>query len=145
MAEIVVDGSITDVDDAPPALEAIAITSVDNSGGTWEYQLEGESTWTTIAASGAASLLLGPADKVRFVPAADFNGESTFAFRAWDQSDGKSPGETADTTANGGITAYSSTGDTASITIDPINDAPEGTDTTVTTLENVAYPFVEAS
>lgn len=118
---IVVDGSISDPDGA--AVEAIAVTAVDNSHGRWEYQLSGQATWTVLIATSTSSLLLGPADKVRFVPAQDFSGSATFTFRAWDQSTG-SAGATADTSVNGGTTAFSAATDMAAVAVLGANDAP---------------------
>ncbi len=48
---------------------------------------------------------------------------SAITFRAWDQTSG-SNGAVADTTTNGGSTAFSSATDTASLVINPLNDAP---------------------
>jgi len=39
VAEIVVDGSISDIDGLP--VEAIAVISVDASNGTWQYSIDG--------------------------------------------------------------------------------------------------------
>ena len=65
----------------------IAITSVDNANGVWQYQLAGTSTWTTITLSSGEALLLSAGDKLRF------NGDAHLpieflTFRAWDGSDG---------------------------------------------------------
>ncbi len=122
VASIVVNGSITDPD-VTPAPEAIAITSVDNANGDWQYQLSGTSTWTTFTATTAASRLLSAADKIRFVPDANYNGSASFTFRAWDQTTGTA-GQTANTTSTGGTTAFSSVADTATITVTAVNDAP---------------------
>ncbi len=121
VAAIVVDGSISDPDGA--AIEAIAVTAVDSSHGVWEYQLNGQSTWTVLIATSTSSLLLGPADKIRFVPAQEFSGSATFTFRAWDQSTG-STGATVDTSVNGGTTAFSAATDMASVAVLGANDAP---------------------
>ena len=52
-------------------------------------------------------MLLGPTDYVRFVPNTSFAGTSSgLTFRAWDQTSGTAGG-TADTTTNGGTTAFS--------------------------------------
>lgn len=121
VAAIVVDGSISDPDGA--AVEAIAVTAVDDSHGTWEYQLSGQTTWAVLIATSTSSVLLGPADKIRFVPAQDFNGSAPFTFRAWDQSTG-SAGAMADTSVNGGTTAFSAMTDTATAAVLGSNDAP---------------------
>ncbi|WP_349369674.1 DUF4347 domain-containing protein [Salinarimonas sp.] len=123
VADIVVNGSITDPDGT--AAEAIAIFGVDDANGTWEFSINGGANWTTIAGVSATNALtLAPTALVRFVPNADFNGTATFAFRAWDQSTGTNGG-TADTTGAGtGSSAFSGATDTASITVNAVNDAP---------------------
>ena len=127
-SQIVVDGSITDPDG--PAVEAIAVTQVDNTHGMWQYSLNNGSTWTNFSPTHGSlvniehsALLLDPANNVRFVPDADYNGTATFTFRAWDRSSGVAGG-TADASVNGGTTAFSTAFDTASITINAVNDAP---------------------
>ncbi|MFO7033128.1 hypothetical protein B9T07_25600, partial [Limnospira fusiformis CCALA 023] len=59
-----------------------------------------------------------------FVPNPDYRGEATYNFRAWDQSDGLLRGTTADVSINGGTTAYSGETATATITINPVRQAP---------------------
>src|SRR6185369_10255112 len=78
--------------------------------------------------NGNARLLAADANtRVRFVPSLNYNGTvSGITFRAWDQTSGTA-GSTADVTSNGGITAFSSATATASITINPVNDAPVNT------------------
>src|SRR5260370_29246049 len=49
----------------------IAITSVDNANGTWEYQLSGSTEWHAITLSSGQALLLSANDKVRFNGAAN--------------------------------------------------------------------------
>jgi hypothetical protein len=119
VSTIVVDGSITDIDSP---ISAIAITSVDETNGQWEHSSDGQ-VWTKITASDTSSLLLNPARRVRFVPKADFHGTATFTFRAWDQST-ETDGTHADTTQNGGTTAFSAASDTAQITVLPVDDPP---------------------
>ena len=79
---------------------------------------------------------------VRFVPNANWNGtvSNGLTFRAWDQTSG-SAGNTADTTTNGGTSAFSTATASASITVNSVNDAPAGASKTVTTLEDTAYTF----
>src|SRR5439155_479254 len=61
----------------------------------------------------------------RFVPNANWNGTVSggITFRAWDQTSGTA-GSTANVSTNGGTTAYSSATASASITVNPVNDAP---------------------
>ena len=56
IADLVVDGSITDADGG--AVEAIAVTALDVSLGTWQYSVDGGTNWLTIGAL-VASLMVG--------------------------------------------------------------------------------------
>ena len=60
-----------------------------------------------------------------YTPFANFNGPDSFTYRV---NDGTDDGNIA----------------TVSITVDPVNDAPEGADNTVTTTEDTAYTFTVA-
>jgi len=124
VASIVVDNSITDSDGSP--MEAIAVTAVDSDQGTWQFSINGGTSWTNINAGTTNdnnALLLRSTDMLRFIPNADATGTETVTFRAWDQSTGTA-GTFADADPNGGTTAFSSATDTASITVNPVNDAP---------------------
>ncbi|MBF0621775.1 MAG: tandem-95 repeat protein [Magnetococcales bacterium] len=122
------------------AVEGIAVTGITDTNGTWQYTLNGGTTWTGIDATveaaypgqdpsdGKAVVLASNSDtKVRFVPDAGYSGTSgNITIRAWDQSDGASPGDVVDTTAapaQGGK-AYSTNSETASLTVSADNDAP---------------------
>jgi hypothetical protein len=48
----------------------------------------------------SAALLLRPDDLLRLRPAFNWNGTAGIWLRAWDQSNGKSAGSTADTSAS---------------------------------------------
>ena len=115
--------NVTDADGA--AVTGIAVTGV-NSGTLW-YSLDDGATWTAAAVSATHSLLLAadPGVRVYFRPNPDFSGTLTNAitFRAWDQSSG-THGGFADTTVNGGTTAFSSAAGHGGITVNGINDAP---------------------
>ncbi|MBN2829830.1 MAG: hypothetical protein JXR56_05880, partial [Candidatus Cloacimonetes bacterium] len=134
VGSIIPNGSITDVDTL--AVEAIAITGVDNRNGHWEYSLDDGVNWIyisdeldTISSFENNALLLDGTltgvlrHRVRFLPAPDFYGTSTFTFRAWDITEGNS-GTRFDATINGGITSISAVSDAASITVSSINDVP---------------------
>jgi Ca2+-binding RTX toxin-like protein len=121
--------NVGDVDSS--ALLGIALTAT-SASGTWFYSTNNGTTWTAVGAVSDSSALLLAADantRLYLQPAADFNGTvaSAITFRAWDQSSG-SAGSTADTTTNGGTTAFSAMTDTASIVVSPVNDAPTATD-----------------
>ncbi|MFO1022807.1 MAG: hypothetical protein U0903_19245 [Planctomycetales bacterium] len=57
------------------------------------------------------------------MPLTNFNGTRQFYFRAWDQTSGTN-GSTANLSPIGGITAFSSNADSATVTVTPVNDAP---------------------
>ena len=145
LVSALIAGQVSDADMG--ALSGIAVTSVDNSNGAWQYSTDGGSTWNAFGSPSNANARLLSADAssyVRFVPNANWNGTvSGLSFRAWDQTSG-SAGSVADASANGGSTAFSSATATASITVNSVNDAPQGTSNTVTTLEDTAYVFATA-
>ena len=121
---------INDVDVG--AVKGIAVIGVDNTNGKWQYTTDG-ATWNDFSAttgsivdiSTTARLLTASAtNKIRFVPNADYNGSAgNITFRAWDTTTGINGGF-ADTSTNGGITAFSSNTNTASLTVNAVNDAP---------------------
>jgi formylglycine-generating enzyme required for sulfatase activity len=147
VATLVIDGSITDVDVVSPASapEAMAVTSVDNSNGLWQYKV-GSGSWTSFSSTrgvvnlGGAALLLDGSDSVRFVPDANYNGTASFTYRAWDKSSG-SAGGTSDPFAAGGNTALSAAEEIASITISAVNDAPTTAGKTISFNEDSSYVF----
>ena len=145
IASIITDGTITDVDGN--SIEAIAITSVNNSYGTWQYSTNGGTSWTPISNTTGAkvslsskALLLDSNSLVRFIPNENFFGTSTFEFRAWDKSSG-TVGGTTDPYALGGNSSVSAEVKTASITINAINDIPTTENKTIEINEDEAYVF----
>ena len=105
----------------------IAIISVDNSAGHWEYSTG--SGWLDVDTVGdAQSLLLSAGDRIRLVPADHWNGDlaSAITFRAWDHTIGTA-GTKASTTINGDTTPFSSEPVSASISVTAVNDAPSFT------------------
>ncbi len=127
---------ITDVDTG--ALEGIAITGIDNTNGFWQYSLNGGTDWyTVISVAPTNALLLRSVDIVRFMPDSDYYGTvgSGITFHAWDQTSG-SEGNYVDASTNGGATAFSVSTETASITVNPVNDAP--------VLDNTGDMFLDA-
>lgn len=120
----------------------IAITAAATTNGTWYYTIDGGANWLAMGSvSGSTSRLLAADANTRiyFRPTtANYNGTiaSAITFRAWDQSTGTNGG-TASTTANGGTTAFSTSSETASITVNAVNDAP------VLTLSGYSGSFTE--
>ena len=114
--------NVTDVDAG--ALLGIAVTGADSSNGTWWYSTNGGSSWSALGAvsGGTARLLAADAGtRLYFQGGADYDGQADITFRAWDQTSGISGG-TADTTINGGTTAFSTATDTATFDVTPVND-----------------------
>ncbi|PCK04619.1 MAG: hypothetical protein COA42_19020, partial [Alteromonadaceae bacterium] len=117
-------------------IESIAVTNVDNTDGHWEF--DSGSGWTDFGTpSTTTARLLDSTDSIRFVPDGDVGGAVTMTFRAWDESTG-TQGSTANTTTNGGTSAFSSDTDTAQITFTAVNDVPVATGNTVVASEDVA-------
>ncbi len=134
IADLVVDGSITDADGG--AVEAIAVVEVYSFWGRWQYSTDNGATWAnftdsdgTVDLSDNARLLDGTltgsdTHRIRYVPSDDYNGSRySITFRAWDKTTG-SAGGTADASSTGGTTAFSSATNTATITVTNVNDAP---------------------
>jgi len=127
VSTLVGGGKVTDVDTG--ALQGIAVTSVDDTNGTWQYSIDTGSNWLAFGSVSDNSAVLLDAEAttlVRFVPDADYDGSSTIDYRAWDQTDVNSNGATGiDVSTNGNTTAYSAATDSGTLTITPVNDAPE--------------------
>ncbi|WP_188914836.1 DUF4214 domain-containing protein [Salinarimonas ramus] len=131
-------GGMTDVDTG--AVQGIAITATSSLGTLW-YSIDAGTTWTQApAVSASAALLLQGNARVYFQPSTDVNGAipNALTFRAWDRTTGTNGG-TADTTTNGGGTAFSTATDLVSVTVDAVNDAPDLTvPATIAVTEGVA-------
>ncbi len=128
------DSAITDADHN--SYEGIAITAVDDSYGDWQYSLDNGTTWTDIGTvSESEALLLSTDSVIRFVPDAEYQGEveAGITFCAWDQVYG-TVGSTADVTVRGGDTSFSDGLETASITVQAVNDDPVINDVPTTSL-----------
>ncbi|ABK43663.1 putative outer membrane adhesin like protein [Magnetococcus marinus MC-1] len=137
---------VTDADDNSyyTTEVGIAVTSVDNTNGSWEYSVDAGVTWLDfatdggVAAAGVAddtsAVLLDSSALIRFVPDADYNTDDMdsstalvpvdgLTFRAWDQSDNFASGTTAvNVSVNGGTTAYSTAAETAQFSVSAVND-----------------------
>jgi hypothetical protein len=126
VADIVVDGSISDPDGS--AVEAIAVSAVDNSHGAWQYKVGG-GAWAAFDFSGGntgTALLLGSGDSIRFLPNANWNGTVSegITFYAWDMSAGSAGNYLTVAGNTGADKPLSIASDTASITVTADNDAP---------------------
>lgn len=105
----------------------IAITGTSGSGN-WEYCKDGF-TWTGAGSvSNSAALLLSPSTQLRYVPNKENGETATLTFRAWDQTSETASANgirsMADTSTNGGSTAFSTGTAQATLTVSSVNDAP---------------------
>ncbi|MCY2932498.1 MAG: Ig-like domain-containing protein, partial [Planctomycetota bacterium] len=128
LVSALISGQVTDADAGDGA--GIAVTAADNTHGAWQYTTDGGSTWTALGSPSASAARLLAADastRIRFVPAANWHGAvpAGISFRAWDRTSGAA-GSTADVSANGGLTAYSSDPASVGITVAAVNDKPAG-------------------
>ncbi len=138
----ILGGSVADAETGSTA--GIAVTGLVESQGSWEFSIDGGTVWTTVAGvTDSNALLLRSTDRIRFVPDGLTADSASFDFRAWDQAGG-TPGTYNDVSTNGGSTPFSSDSDTASILVSGVNDAPSGTDQTLSLDEDVAYAFSAA-
>ena len=117
VSALIPGAAVTDPDAG--ALEGIAVTSANNSNGSWEYTIDGGTNWLAFGSPSATNARLLKADgltKVRFVPNAGYEGTPNITFRAWDQVIGIAGG-TTDVSVNGGVTPFSLVLGTAAIAI----------------------------
>ena len=113
---------LTDIDNG--ALEGIAVTSLASGRGTWEYSIDGGSTWSAVGSvAGNNALLLRAIDRLRFVPDATQADVGSITFLGWDQSSGAA-GTKVNASTTGGTTAFSTSSEVASISVTAVNDAP---------------------
>ena len=133
LVSALIAGAVTDPDTADT--QGIAVTATDNTNGSWEYSTNSGATWTAFGTpSTAAARLLAGSTSIRFVPNADYNGSANIAYQAWDGTTTNSGttttftnGGTADistASSSGGLAAFSTAFETATITVNPVNDAP---------------------
>ncbi|MEW6351091.1 MAG: DUF4347 domain-containing protein [Thermodesulfobacteriota bacterium] len=127
----------------------IAVTGAAVSGsGTWEYSTNNGTSWNLLGTpSDSAAVVLAHDALLRYLPAANDNGtiDPAVTFRGWDETGGHANGSVVDTTgATGGRNPFSVDSDTASITVTLVNDAPAGTDNTITMLEDGTYALTAA-
>src|SRR5262249_24115732 len=86
-------GKVTDSTGGPLGIAVVGVTPTTN--GTWQFSTDGGTTWIDFGAvTSDTATLLGPADRVRFVPAPNFNGVVPgLVFHAWDRTNGGQTGE----------------------------------------------------
>jgi len=130
------------------AQDGIAITSVQNSNGTWQYSLDG-ATWANVepvSASAARLLASDSATRLRFVPNTNYSGTASLTFQAWDLSIG-SNGGTMGIPFPGGHTSFSAEQGSASITVSTpptISNITDQITNENTILESVSFTIGDA-
>jgi VCBS repeat-containing protein len=110
---------------------AISNYTADASKGQWQYSTDA-SNWSNLPTTTASSAVtLRPADYLRFLPAANYNGQATALSANLIESGGSAitSGATVNLSAS---TVYSQSTVAVSNTITPVNDAPRLTSSTVT-------------
>lgn len=113
---------ITDADAG--ALEGIAVITVDNANGSWQYSTDNGTNWLAFGApANNSATLLDPAAIIRFVPTPGFIGTASFLFRAWDQTAGINGQTAVNAASNGGSTPFSTATESAQITVNAIPTA----------------------
>ena len=114
------------------ALQGVAITSVDNTNGAWQYSVDGGSNWTAFWECRRHRLHVFSTGPMPIIGSALFQRRtimgqsSTHLYRAWDQTTGTVT-QTANTTNTGGATAFSTGLVTKTITVTAVNDQPDVT------------------
>ncbi len=117
------------IGDTLGARRGIAVTASDATNGTWQYSLNGGSSWQSFPnVSNLAALTLSSdaTTKIRFVPNTNYSGSAQISFKAWDQSQGVN-GQTFDIThsiAPAGTSPFSTGTATATQTVSFVNQAP---------------------
>lgn len=122
------------------SMKGIAVYATEVTYGAWEYSLDSGLNWMlmgTVSTTSARLLSASTSTRIRFLPNANFNGQSSLLFCAWDQSSGTN-GDTADISTRGGTTAFSSATETATLTVVPVNDAP-----VLSNSENPTLPSID--
>ncbi|MFM7099150.1 MAG: tandem-95 repeat protein, partial [Gemmataceae bacterium] len=117
------------LDNGVASLAGIAISSytVDTSKGNWQYSTD-SSTWSNLSsATSSAAITLRATDYLRFVPAANYNGQATSLSANIIETGGAAitSGAVVNlSNAIGGATVYSQQTVSVNHTITSVNDAP---------------------
>ncbi len=100
----------------------IALTGT-TGNGTWAYSLDGTTFTAVGTVSDDSALLLPTTATLQYTRTTTDTETATITYRAWDTTIGQS-GDLADTTTNGGATAFSTDSDIASLAVISPNTAP---------------------
>jgi len=121
----IVAGTITDVDAG--AVQGIAISGATSGRGVWQFSIDNGTTWTNLGdVSEDQALMLRAEDRVRFIPDGVDADSATLTYHAWDQTAPTRDlqGNVWDIGTPGVASPFSSTTDTATLAVIPVNDAP---------------------
>ncbi|WP_210205755.1 VCBS domain-containing protein [Hoeflea marina] len=116
--------NVSDADQG--AITGIAVTATNSAHGTWWYSVDDGAHWQAVGSvSNSQALLLGDDARLYFEAEANWNGTmpDAISYRAWDQSSGIE-GSKADTSVNGGSTAFSTSSATSPITVTDVPEIP---------------------
>ena len=130
--------NVRDVDLLPSTRPmGVAIVETDETNGRWQYSQDNGQAWADIRAVSVNTAFLIPAEndtfRLRFWPNQDFNGEVEFTYHAWDLTADQTvnsmnmtlPTGSVDISTSHPVTgAYSTNNNTASLTVQPVNDSP---------------------
>ncbi|MFO1350909.1 MAG: integrin alpha [Gammaproteobacteria bacterium] len=108
---------------------AVVANNANAAQGNWQSSIDGN-TWSNIGAVSATSaVVLDSTHKLRFLPAANFNGApGSLSVRLWDGTGGFSAGTGRDISASiGGTGGFSSASLELVISITAVNDTPSFT------------------
>ena len=133
--------TVSDVDAG--AVQGIALYGVTGGYGKWQYSTSGGTAWTDVGTvSASAALLLRAMDWVRWLPDGTNGTAATLGYYGWDQTSG-TVGTTVSVASRGGTTAFSSSADTASLTVVSMPDAPRVANAiaNASTPEDLAFSF----
>jgi hypothetical protein len=131
--------NVTDVDGGSLG---VAITGVDTANVTCYFSINSGATWSPIGSvsnTSARLLLANVANRVYCQPNLNVNGmlANVITFRAWDGTSGVD-GAIADTSVNGGSSAFSTATDGANMNVAAVNDAPVAVDDSYTMTRNAS-------
>jgi hypothetical protein len=119
----------------------------DTLKGTWQYSANG-TDWTTLTSSPTqnSATTIPAGHRLRFVPAANFNGPApTLSVLLIDSSAGSVNFATGvNISAIGGTTQYSLGQVILNHSVTSVNDAPAGTDKTVSVSSDASYVFMDS-
>lgn len=112
----------------------IAVIAASPGNGTWQIQPDGAGDWSALGTVSAdQALLLASDTRVRLLPDEENGTTATLTYVAWDGTDETVAGTRVDAQIRGGETAFSAVADSATLTVEDVNDAP--------VLEGVGYAF----